>query len=562
MASTQQPNSSETSGRSGEQLQSAASRMGLATLMSRVLGLAREQVFAFLFGASDAADAFNIAFRIPNLLRDLFAEGAMSAAFVPVFTRTLHDDPTRNRAYFVLGSVLKWLLLVTGGLAVVGIFFSEQLVGLYAGSFKSVPGKLELATALTQQMFPFFPLVAMAAVLMGALNSLGAFFLPAFAPVLFNVASIFFGLVVAWWAHAYYAVPKIYAMAWGVVVGGFLQFFVQWWQVRRLGFSWRHFVTPDAARAPVQSRVREVLLLMIPGTIGLAATQSNILINSMFATSQGSGAVSWLNYAFRLMQFPIGIFGVSLAAATLPQVSRALAAKKIEDASLALEKSVRLCLAINLPAALGMCALSLPITQLLFQRGAFGMNDSLATQAAILAYSVGLPGYSLVKILVPLFYAHKNTKVPVVLSFVMVALNALLNALFLFVLQWPFWSLAVATSVTSTLNALFLFWYLEKHHLPCGLGSLLKNAALNLVVACVVGLVAYLSYLGIYMFVDQALPKYSYMIFAKSLTAIFCGMGAAFFTWWGVSYYLGLMDVVDYLEAMRKKVVRRLIKIK
>lgn len=461
-----------------------ASRMGLATLMSRVLGLGREQVFAFLFGASHAADAFNIAFRIPNLLRDLFAEGAMSAAFVPNFMRALTQS--RKTAFELMAAVLVVLVAITGTLSIVGILLTPELVTLYAGAYRDTPGKIELAQRLTQVMFPFFPMVAVAAVLMGALNALGFFFLPAFAPVLFNVASIICGLTVVPIFARYTSIEPIYGMAVGVVLGGFLQFYVQWWQIRREGFRFKDFFY--AVKRPFQvPGVRAVLWLLIPGTIGLAATQLGILINSIYATKAGPGAVSWLNYAFRLMQFPIGVFGVSLAAATLPAVSRKLAANDRMGAGAEVSNSLRMTLAVNGPAAAGLMTVGLPIVQLLFQHGRFDYSDSVHTASAVFWYAVGLPGYSAVKVLVPVFYALGSTRVPVIASFVMVALNALLNYLFIDRLNFPFWSLAAATSATATLNAMMLFGWLSVTLPGVVNAGLIRALIMHSIVSCAIG---------------------------------------------------------------------------
>jgi len=462
----------------------SASRMGLATLCSRVLGLGREQVFAYLFGASNAADAFNIAFRIPNLLRDLFAEGAMSAAFVPNFTKTLVDS--KRKAFALLAGVLAVLIVGVGILSLCGILFSRELVLLYASSYQTVPGKFDLAVGLTKSMFPFFPLVAMAAVLMGALNALGFFFLPAFAPVLFNVASIIAGITICPLLARYTQTPPIYGMAMGVVIGGFLQFYVQWWQIRKSGFRlsdhWGSIKSPFKTPG-----VKRVLWLLIPGTIGLAATQVGILINSIYATSAGPGAVSWLNYAFRLMQFPIGIFGVSLAAATLPQVSRKLAEGKREAAGEEISRSLRMMFAVNGPAAAGLMAVGLPIVQLLFQHGRFTYEDARQTADAVFWYALGLPGYSAVKVVVPVFYALGNTRIPVIVSFVMVAITAALNHIFLDILHYPFWCLAAATSVSATLNAVLLSVWLSRR-LPGAIdAALCKSLFLQVLVSGAIG---------------------------------------------------------------------------
>lgn len=478
------------------QVAKQASRMGAATFLSRIGGLVREQVFAHLFGATDVADAFNIAFRIPNLLRDLFAEGAMSAAFVPHFTRALEDS--KDRAFKLFIAVIWSLLIALTILSVAGIYFSPQIVALYAAKYQNIPGKYEMTVALTRYMFPFFPLVAMAAVAMGALNALGSFFLPAFAPVLFNLASVFAGFILCPILDRFTLIHPIYGMAWGVVLGGLLQFLVQWVQLVKEGVSIRkhglgkNWLTPWNCPG-----VKEVVWLLIPGTVGLAATQLSILINSVYATSSGSGAVSYLNYAFRLMQFPIGIFGVSLAAATLPQVTRSLAGKKWEDAGVQVQSSLRLTFAVNGPAAAGLMGIGLPLIALLFEHGHFNSFASEQTATALFWYSLGLPGYSAVKILVPLFYALGTTTVPVVSSFAMVAVNAALNYAFVFILKWPFWSLALSTSVTASLNAIVLYWFLSRKIPQPSIHILLLNVALCCLTSFLVWLTCRICIIGV-----------------------------------------------------------------
>ncbi len=380
----------------------AAGAMGAATFLSRILGLVREQVFAVFFGAGNATDAFNIAFRIPNLLRDLFAEGALSAALVPTFTRVRAEQGDR-RAWRVAGLVFRLLFVAVGLLSLLGIVFAPQLVGLYAGKFRAIPGKFEITVAMTRIMFPFFPLVALAAAYMAVLNACGRFFLPAFASALFNAGSILSGLALAY-AMPSYGMHPIQGMAAGVVIGGAIQAFSQLPALYRAGYRFPARAAGDLAwhRDP---DLRAMVALMGPGMVGLAATQVNVLVNSVLATSQGPGAVSWLNYAFRLMQFPIGIFGVSLAAATLPRVSAQWVARDAAGAAETLSKSLRHVLAINLPASAGLAFLGVPIVQLLFEYGPFSSQDTQATALALTAYAVGLTAYSAVKVLVPVCYA-------------------------------------------------------------------------------------------------------------------------------------------------------------
>ena len=292
----------------------SAGLISLATMASRLLGVAREMVLAAVFGAGGGMemDAFNVAFRVPNLLRDLFAEGAMTAAFIPTFTRTL---TTRGReAAWRLGNlVINALLLVTGTLVVAGIVFAGPITHLIAPGFAAVPGKLELTTQLTRIMLPFLTMVAAAVAMMGMLNSLRRFFIPALSPAMFNVATIVCAIALVP-LMLRVGLPAIAAIAIGTLLGGLGQIALQWPVLRKEGFRYRpvlNFRDPD---------LREVLRLMGPGTLGLAAVQINVAVNTFLATSQEQGAVSWLSVAFRLMYLPIGLFGVSIATAALPEI--------------------------------------------------------------------------------------------------------------------------------------------------------------------------------------------------------------------------------------------------
>lgn len=425
--------------------------MGLAVLASRVLGLVREQVFAVFFGASLAMDAYNIAFRIPNLLRDLFAEGAMSASLVPTFVKVRETEGAK-RAWLVAQRVFVVLFLGVSFLSFLGIAFAPHLVAVYAPAFREIAGKFELTVSLTRILFLFFPFVVLAAAFMGILNASGYFFWPAFSSALFNAASIVSGLGLMFAAPAL-GIPPIAGMAWGVVVGGAVQAMSQWPSLRRAGFAWEK--TPQTENPWTHDpHLRNMLALMVPGTVGLAATQINILVNSILATSLGQGAVSHLNYAFRLMQFPIGVFGVSLAAATLPEVSRLWSKSEFARVSEVTLQSLKSVFAINLPAAAGLAFLSVPIVELLFQYGRFSEEDTLATAQALAAYSAGLAFYSAVKVLVPICYAMGRVRISVVSSMLSVAVNIALNLLFIKPLG--FWGLALGTSATALLNFTFL----------------------------------------------------------------------------------------------------------
>jgi putative peptidoglycan lipid II flippase len=431
--------------------------MGIAVLLSRLLGLVREQVFAAMFGASNATDAYQIAFRIPNLLRDLFAEGAMSAALVPTFIQ-VQKEQGEKRGWQLATRVFVVLFLIVSLITILGVCFAEPIVGFYASAFKATPGKFELTVAMTKIMMPFFPLVALAAGFMAILNACGKFFIPSFASAMFNLVSIVVGVVLAK-IFSGMGRPSIEGMAYGVVAGGLVQALIQWPVLRRQGYR---PIWSEPLNVPVQSDpgLSRMMLLMIPGTVGLAATQINILVNSIFATSVGEGAVSWLNYSFRLMQFPIGIFGVSLATATLPAFSRFWTEQDYEGASHSLLKSVKRVFAINFPASAGLAFLGVPIISLIFEHGRFHHADSVATAEALAAYAIGLTAYSVVKVLVPICYAMGETKVAVISSFFSVLSNLIFNLLF--VKKLGFVGLAFGTSLTAILNSALLWFWISK----------------------------------------------------------------------------------------------------
>jgi putative peptidoglycan lipid II flippase len=421
----------------------SAGLFGLATMASRILGLARDQVLAYYFGAGDAMDAFRVAFRVPNLVRDLFAEGAMSAAFVPTFTRelTLEGKP---RAWRLANSVMTSLVLATGGLVLLGIAFAEPLVRLYAVGFDDIPGKVELTVALARIMTPFLTLVALAAVCMGMLNALGHFFVPALSPAMFNMATIVMTVALVPFASDL-GVQPIVLVAIATLVGGLGQLLIQLPPLRREGYGYRPALD---LRDPALGRV---LLLMGPGTIGMAATQINVFVNTQFASNEGTGAISWLDYAFRVMYLPIGLFGVSIAAASTPALSRLAATNDAAQMRSTIASAIGLMLALNIPATLGLIALAGPIVALIFEHGKFTSADTTATARALQLYAIGLVGYSIVRIVSPTFYALHRSRIPVIASMASVIVNVILNIVLVRVMGFA--GLALGTSVAAMVNA-------------------------------------------------------------------------------------------------------------
>lgn len=424
----------------------AAGTVSIAVLASRIFGLVREQVFAGLFGAGYAFDAYVVAFRIPNLLRDLFAEGALSAAFVTVFT-DYDQQSGPARTWRLANNVMMCTSLLVGSLVLLGMFFSPRLVDLMAPDFGLVPGKLGLTSLMTRIMFPFLLLVSLAALAMGVLNSRGKFFIPALASSFFNLGSIVAGVGLSW-AMPSLGLHPIVGMAWGALVGGLLQLAVQ------LPLVWREGFRPQWVFDLRDAGLQRIGKLMLPAVVGLSATQINIFINTFYAASCAQGSVSWLNYAYRLFHLPMGLFGVALMVATMPVVSRHASHHDLTSFKGALESSLALALLVTTPAACGLIFLAGPIIALIYQHGQFTAWDTQQTAAALALYAVGSLAFAGVKIMVPAFYALNNTRTPVVGSFLTVAAN--LGFINLTVGQLQHRAIALSTSLSMIINFLFL----------------------------------------------------------------------------------------------------------
>lgn len=421
----------------------SAGVIGLATLASRLLGLVREQVLAYYFGASDAMDAFRVAVRVPNLLRDLFAEGAMSSALVPVFSATLAQEG-RERAWRLGSAVLTTTLVLSTAAALVGMWLAGPLVDAMAADFAGVPGKFTLTVWLSRVALPFLPLVVSAAACMGMLNALGRFFVPALSPAMFNVGSILIVVALVPLAGPLGTDP-ITLVAVGMIAGGVGQVALQWPALHRAGFRYRPQLD---LRDPA---LRRVLRLMGPGTVGIAATQLNAFVTTVLASGLGTGAVSWLDYAFRLLYLPIGLFGLAVATATTAAVSALLAAGERRRVSDTLTQALTLTAMLNLPATAGLLLLSDPIVRLVFEHGSFTPADTAATAGTLRYYAVGLLGYSVARIVSPTFAALGRVREPLLVSAGSVMLNAVLGVML--APRMGANGLALSTSVAILANA-------------------------------------------------------------------------------------------------------------
>ncbi len=417
---------------------------------------------ARLFGASATYDAFLLAVRIPNLTRNLFAEGALSSAFVPTFTRYVATRGRREAAE-LSDVVATALVVVVGAACLAGIFLSPQLVALLAPGFSRVPGKAELAVRLTRIVFPFLLLVALAAQAMGVLNSCGRFGVPALASTCFNIGSVAAGLALGFTIGRRFDQGLIVSMAWGVLIGGVLQLAWQLPSLYRAGFGFRPRFDP------AHPGLREIGILMIPALIGNAATQVNVTVNTNLASNITdaaghvmNGPVSWLGYAFRFMQLPLGLFGVALASATLPAISRSAALDRMEEFRDTLAGSVGTVLLLTIPSSVGLAVIGESMIGAVYQWGRFTAADTHQTAVTLACYSAGLAGYSASKILAPAFYALKDARTPMWVSLGSIGLNLVTAPLLVRQIGLGTAGLALSTSLVALAGAAALFLVLRK----------------------------------------------------------------------------------------------------
>ena len=428
----------------------AMSAVSGMTLLSRILGLAREIVTATWFGAGLQMDAFNVAFRAPNMLRRLFAEGAFTQAFVPVLAELRVKQTAEESAAFVsrVATLMTAILLVVVGLVVA---FPEPLVRLLAAGFYAIPEKAAMTESLTRITFGYIGWVSLVALMGAVLNVEKRFAVVAFAPVLLNAIMI----ACAWTLRDRFAVP-VTALAVGVLAGGAAQFLLMLWALHRANF---HFVWNTSWRDPDVARV---LKLMVPALFGVSAAQISLLINTQIASTMATGTVSWLSYADRLMEFPTAILGVAVGTIILPTLVRRHAEADEAGYSRLLDWGLRVTVLLTLPAALAMVLLATPLVATLFHHGRFTAADVIATQAAVAAYGIGLSGLVMVKILAPAFYARREIGTVVRCSLASLVLTQLMNALFIAVLGWPgHVALALSVGLGACANAALLFTMLR-----------------------------------------------------------------------------------------------------
>jgi putative peptidoglycan lipid II flippase len=454
----------------------ATSVVAGATLLSRILGYVRDMVMAYFFGAGLAADAFIAAFRIPNLLRRLFGEGSLSIAFVPVFSEVL-TRKGRREAYALAGAAMGLLSLVVVVVAILGVMASPLIIRLVAPGFLNEPDKMALTVLLTRIMFPYICFVALVALCMGILNVLGHFAAPALAPVFLNLAMITSIFIAARISPD--PVVRVIGLSVGVLIGGLLQLLLQVPPLVAKGLKiWRELRLYHPA-------LRKVGRLMLPTIFGAAVYQINILVGTLLASLLPEGSVSYLYYADRLVQFPLGLFAIALATAVLPSLSRQAARSDLVGLADTFGHALQLVLFITVPAMVGLILLREPIVTLLFQRGDFGPATTRLTAVALLYYSLGLWAFAAVRILVSTFYALQDTRTPVITATVAIAANIVLGI----VLMGPLahGGLALATALASMLNLALLVLALRRRLGVLGWRPIAFSAAKSVFAAGLMG---------------------------------------------------------------------------
>lgn len=460
-----------------ESVSQAAGTVGFYTLLSRILGLIRDVVVARFFGSGMAADAFFVAFRIPNLLRRLLAEGSLTIAFIPVFTEYL-TVKTREDAFQLARAVLTLLSLVLALVTILGILLSPWIVRIQAFGFGGSGMKYELTVLLTRITFPYIFLVSIVAFFMGILNSLRHFAAPAAAPIFLNVGIIGATL----WISPHFEQP-IVGVAIGVIIGGVLQVALQIpWLVRK-------GVPLMPCWLPRHPGVKTIAFLMLPAIFGSAIYQLNQFLGTLLASFLPEGSVSWLYYADRIVQFPLGVFAIAISTAALPSLSKQAAAKDLSDFKDTLSHALRLVFFITIPSMVGMIILRVPITRVFFQRGAFDAVSTEMTAVALLFYSVGLWAFSANRVMISAFYAFQDTKTPVKVAAVALVVNGVLSLLLMGPMKHG--GLALAVSVASGLQFCLLVLLLHKRGGIFDWRPLVESALRSLVASVFMGVVIF-----------------------------------------------------------------------
>ena len=503
------------------------------TAISRVLGLVRESVFAYLYGAGKSTDAFNAAFRIPNLLRDLFAETALSAAFVPVLTE--QKQKSKDAENLLASNIFNTLLLVVGVVTVLGIFLSPYLAGIIAFGFGNIPSKLNLTASLTSIIFPFLLFVALAAWAMSFLNTEGEFFIPSLAPAFFNIFSIATPIAL----YAYFTsrgMDPIYGMAIGVTVGGLMQLLIQVPRLFKKGFRYKFYINfKDPA-------FRKVMVLFVPVAIGLAGSRINVAVSTFLVSLLAERSMTWLNYAFRIMHLPLGLFGVAVGAVALPTLSKFVIEKNLTEVRKTLFDSLKLVFFLTIPTSIIIAFLSHPITSMIYEHGRFTTFDTNATAQALILYIIGIPFIAGLRNIAVVFYAYKDARTPMYASFVSIVLNVILNIALMRAIG--FLAFPLTTTISAFINIFILFWVLPGKIGTFDIKPMIKYFILLAIAAVIGGLLGMIlnNFIATRFGISLQVRIFNIIVSGTTSIVVF------YFT----SLILGLSEVKEFLKRLLK----------
>jgi len=514
-----------------ENILRATGVVGGATLASRIFGYIRDMVTAYLFGAGWVTDAFFLAFRLPNTLRRLFGEGALSIAFIPVFTEHLTRGSRADAETLIRSSGVASFLILSV-VTLLGVGFAPWIVKLFAYGFIYDPKIFNLAVKLTRVVFPYILLVGMVAWAMGVLNSQKHFFAPAFSPVFLNIGMICSALL----CYPFFREP-IFGLAVGVILGGILQVLLQIPFLLRTGFTFRGRISFS------HPGLKRILILLAPAAIGLAVYQLNILVDMLLASFLPRGSISFLYYADRVIEVPMGIFATALATAVLPTMSEKTALNDMGGLKETLHHSLRTLLFIILPATLALAVLCTPITNVLFEHGKFGPEETLLTSRALLAFTVGLLGIGGVRIVVPVFYSLKDTWTPMRVALIAFLANLTLNLILMVPLKHA--GLALSTSIAAYLNLSLLFYLLHRKIGAFHFSDVL-SAGLKMLLAA--GLMCALLMLAVHQIEWSAQTRLIIRILAL---AVMVGMGGIIYLL--AAYLLKIEELNTFLNPVLRK---------
>ncbi|HQN71606.1 MAG TPA: murein biosynthesis integral membrane protein MurJ [Smithella sp.] len=516
------------------QVARAAGIVGAATMVSRVFGLARDMVIAAFFGASWMTDAFWVAFRIPNMLRRLLGEGSLTVSFVPVFTEYL-EKKTKEQALELAYNAITLLSIILAVISVLGIILSPLIVGLIAPGFISEPKQFALAVFLNRLMFPYIFFIALVALCMGILNSFRHFTAPALSPVLLNIAMI----GAAFFLRPFFAEP-ITSLAIGVLIGGVLQLAMQWPFLRKFGVKLKFRFNPK------HPGIKQIGVLMIPAILGAGVSTINVFVGTILASLLPGGSVTYLFYADRIMELPLGIFAIAIGTATLPSFSKHVAAGNMDELKSGISFSLRLMLFLTIPAMAALMALNLPIISVLFQRGAFDVTSAVYTGQALFCYALGLWAFSVLRVFVSSFYSLQDSKWPMKAAVIALIVNVVASLILMYPLKHN--GIALASSIAATVNVLVLTIVLKRK-----IGKFLDRAFYYSVFKIILSSVLMLFAIGV---IEYVIPWNTHAGFKARLLYLSVAVTAGAATFFISAYLLKSPEMQAFANIVKKRLSR------